>query len=163
MGDMQGAIRLTVRTALATDIPTVNRLPIDWQPREDAYACLEMADAGCGIAIEDIEKLFDPFFSSKFTGRGLGLSVALGIVLGHHGAMSVESKPGRGSVFRVFLPVSAEAVPRKPVQAAPNPDSGRGWYRARGRGRAIGAQSGHTSAQAIWFYCARGRGRCRGA
>jgi CheY-like chemotaxis protein len=117
-GDGRGAIRLTVKTVSAADIPAVNRFPIDYQPQENAYACLEVADAGCGIPGKDIEKLFDPFFSSKFIGRGLGLPVVLGIVRAHCGAITVESEPGRGSVFRVFLPVSAEAVPQKPVPVA---------------------------------------------
>ncbi|MGA2118289.1 MAG: ATP-binding protein, partial [Bryobacteraceae bacterium] len=67
-------------------------------------------DAGSGIADKDIEKLFDPFFSSKLTGSGLGLSVVLGIVRAHGGAVTVESEPGRGTAFRVLLPVSAEEV-----------------------------------------------------
>ena len=113
-GDGRGAIRLTVKTVSAADIPAVNRFPIDWQPQATAYACLEVADAGCGIADPDIEKIFDPFFSTKFTGRGLGLSVVLGIVRAHCGVITVASEPSRGSVFRVFLPVSAEAVPQKP-------------------------------------------------
>ena len=81
-----------------------------------------MVDAGSGIADKDIEKLFDPFFSSKFTGRGLGLSVVLGIVRAHGGAVTVESEPGRGSTFRVFLPVSAEEVLSQPDQAAQSPE-----------------------------------------
>jgi PAS domain S-box-containing protein len=108
-GDEKCAIRLTITTVPATDIPGANRFPIDWQPKNSAYACLEVADSGCGIAAEEIGKIFDPFFSSKFAGRGLGLSVVLGIVRAHSGLLTVESKPGRGSVFRVFLPtVSAE-------------------------------------------------------
>jgi CheY-like chemotaxis protein len=75
---------------------------------------MEVKDAGCGIADKDIEKLFDPFFSSKFTGRGMGLAVVLGIVKAHDGAVTVESEPGRGSAFRVFLPVSGEEVLRQP-------------------------------------------------
>jgi CheY-like chemotaxis protein len=79
---------------------------------------MEVADAGSGITVKDIEKLFDPFFSSKFTGRGLGLSVVLGIVQSHGGAVTVETTPGRGSTFRVFLPVSAERIIRQPDPAA---------------------------------------------
>ena len=90
--------------------------------RTRAYACLEVTDTGCGIADKDIEKLFDPFFSSKFTGRGLGLSVVLGIVRAHGGAVTVESEPGRGSIFRVFFPVSAEEVPGQPDKAANAPE-----------------------------------------
>ena len=73
-----------------------------------------------GFADEDLEKLFDPFFSTKFTGRGLGLSVVLGIVRAHGGAVTVESEPGRGSVFRVFFPVSVQKVacrPEKPPKS----------------------------------------------
>jgi PAS domain S-box-containing protein len=114
-GDGHNAIRLTVKSVAAADIPAANRFPIDCQAADSSYACLEVADSGCGIADKDIEKLFDPFFSSKFIGRGLGLSVVLGIVRAHRGLVTVESEAGRGSVFRVFLPVSAQAAPKKPV------------------------------------------------
>ena len=118
----RGAIQLTVKTVSPTDIPAVNRFPIDWEPRDNDYACLEVADAGCGIAEEDIERLFDPFFSSKFPGRGLGLPVVLGIVRVHSGAVTVESEPGRGSAFRVFLPLSEVEAPRQADKAAQAPE-----------------------------------------
>jgi signal transduction histidine kinase/ActR/RegA family two-component response regulator len=116
-GGGRGAIRLSVRTVAAADIPVAGRFPIDWQPQDGvtAYAGLEVADAGGGIAAKDFERLFDPFFSTKFTGRGLGLPVVLGIARSHGGVVTVESEPGRGSVFRVFFPVSAEALPREPL------------------------------------------------
>ncbi|MEI7728193.1 MAG: PAS domain S-box protein [Verrucomicrobiota bacterium] len=114
MGDARGVICLTVKTVSAADIPAAGCFPIDWQPQFTTYACLEVADAGCGIADQDIEKLFDPFFSSKFAGRGMGLAVVLGIVRAHNGAITVESKLGQGSVFRVFLPLSEEAVVQPP-------------------------------------------------
>jgi PAS domain S-box-containing protein len=108
IGTLEGAIHLCLRTVLAVDIPAVRRFPLDWQPRSSAYTCLEVADTGCGIEDKDIEKLFDPFFSSKFTGRGMGLAVVLGIVRAHAGVIAVESKPGQGSTFRVFFPLYAE-------------------------------------------------------
>jgi signal transduction histidine kinase len=71
---------------------------------------LEVADTGSGITNADIDKVFDPFFTTKFIGRGLDLPVVLGVVSAHGGGLTVESEVGKGSIFRVFLPVSAEAV-----------------------------------------------------
>jgi CheY-like chemotaxis protein len=114
-------LRLSVKTVSVIDIPSTRRFPIDYQPQEKNYACLEVADTGCGIAEQDIEKLCDPFYSTKFTGRGLGLPVVLGIVRAHQGVLTVESRLGQGSVFRVFLPVSAAALPKQPVPVAQAP------------------------------------------
>jgi two-component system, cell cycle sensor histidine kinase and response regulator CckA len=115
--ESRGSVHLIVKTVSGESIPGLHRHPIDWQPQEIPYACLEVRDFGCGIADEDIEQIFDPFFTTKFTGRGLGLAVVLGILKAHSGAITVESEPGRGSIFRVFLPVSAEAVVRPPEKA----------------------------------------------
>lgn len=104
----QGIVDLTVKIVSPVDILAIHRFPVDWKSQDIAYACMEVTDTGCGIAEEDIEKLFDPFFSSKFTGRGLGLSVVLGIAKIHDGAVTVESKMDQGSTFQVFLPMSAE-------------------------------------------------------
>ncbi len=100
------SIRMTVKTVLSQDISTVNRFPIEWLPDEKKYACIEVADSGSGIDEKDIEKIFDPFFSKKFAGRGLGLSVVLGIVRTHDGAVTVDSETGRGTVLRIFIPVT---------------------------------------------------------
>jgi len=108
--DEQGTITLIIRTVSSTDIPTAHRFPIDWQPQEDRFACLMVKDTGEGIAAKDIDKLFDPFFTSKFAGRGLGLAIVLGILRMHRGMVSVESEPGRGSVFQVFIPLSMDPV-----------------------------------------------------
>jgi CheY-like chemotaxis protein len=117
VGECRGAILLCVKTVFAVNIPAVHRFPLDWQPQNDAYACLEVRDEGCGIVDKDIEKLFDPFFSSKFAGRGMGLAVVLGIVRAHSGVVTVESEPGRSSTFRIFFPVSGEAVLRQTQKA----------------------------------------------
>jgi two-component system cell cycle sensor histidine kinase/response regulator CckA len=69
------------------------------------HVVLEVADTGCGMAPDILDRIFDPFFSTKFMGRGLGLSALLGILRGHQGSIQVHSEPGRGSCFRLFLPV----------------------------------------------------------
>jgi two-component system NtrC family sensor kinase len=67
---------------------------------------LSIADTGCGIPPENLKRIFDPFFTTKSgKGTGLGLSVSHGIVEAHGGAIAVESEPGRGSTFRVVLPL----------------------------------------------------------
>jgi len=117
-GENRGAIHLCVKTVSPAEIPTAHRFPIDWQPQKNVYACLDVVDMGSGIKDKDIEKLYDPFFSTKFTGRGLGLSVVMGIVKAHGGVVTVESEPGRGSAFRIFFPMSGEEVLDQPDKAA---------------------------------------------
>jgi signal transduction histidine kinase len=76
------------------------------------YICIEIQDTGKGIPEENLEKIFDPFFSTKSEseGTGLGLAIAREIVLKHGGYISVESELSRGSTFRVLLPATAEVV-----------------------------------------------------
>ncbi|HBZ71887.1 MAG TPA: hypothetical protein DEP35_20045, partial [Deltaproteobacteria bacterium] len=73
---------------------------------ERQYACVEVRDSGEGMPEDVRARVFDPFFTTKPVGEGtgLGLSVAYGIVAEHHGWIDVSSKPGRGSVFTVWLP-----------------------------------------------------------
>ncbi len=68
------------------------------------FVTLEVSDTGCGMPPEVLERIFDPFYTTKFTGRGLGLSAMLGILRSHQGSLKVYSEQGRGSVFRLFLP-----------------------------------------------------------
>ncbi|WP_005037676.1 PAS domain S-box protein [Holophaga foetida] len=125
MGERGGEIRLALRTCPASAIPGVHRVPISWQPQPITYACLEVADSGPGIAEEDLDKLFDPFFSTRLPGRGMGLPVVLGIAQAHGGGLSVESRLGQGSVFCIYLPLSEEAMIRPADAAVPSIRAGR--------------------------------------
>jgi two-component system cell cycle sensor histidine kinase/response regulator CckA len=72
---------------------------------EGEYVCIDVEDNGKGMSVDVRNRLFDPFFSTKFTGRGLGLAVVLGIVRGTGGGISVSSTLGTGTFFRIILPV----------------------------------------------------------
>ena len=68
------------------------------------YVCLEVTDNGCGMDEETKWRIFEPFYTTKFTGRGLGMSAVLGIIMSHKGALQLHSQLGQGATFKVFLP-----------------------------------------------------------
>ncbi|NWJ42095.1 MAG: response regulator [Geothrix sp.] len=105
-----GAIRVRtyMRTLTATDLSS-GHWPEAIEP--GLYAVLEVSDQGHGIDGAMLSRIFDPFFSTRDLGRGLGLAAALGIVRGHRGGIQVESIPDVGSVFRVHFPAPEGQVP----------------------------------------------------
>ncbi|HIJ94387.1 MAG TPA: GAF domain-containing protein [Desulfuromonadales bacterium] len=82
------------------------------------YLCLKVTDDGCGMNDETKNRIFEPFYTTKFTGRGLGMSSVLGIITAHRGAIQLASKPGNGTTFTVYLPIHhGEAASNRPVLA----------------------------------------------
>jgi len=92
------------------------------------YLCLEVTDNGCGMDDEIKRRIFEPFYSTKFAGRGLGMSAVLGIVSAHKGALQLSSQEGQGTTFKVFLPVLTgdSHVDKSPQQVASVPWQGSG-------------------------------------
>jgi signal transduction histidine kinase len=117
LGDEPG--HLTVRTALRTIEPHDARF---WRYTAEPlppgpYVVLEVEDDGPGIEAPVLARLFEPFFTAKVAGRGLGLAVVLGIVRGHRGGVAVESK--RGSTrFELAFPLTGETLPPSPTRSA---------------------------------------------
>ncbi|MFT3921126.1 MAG: ATP-binding protein [Myxococcales bacterium] len=84
----------------------LHELMVDASAGPGRFVQLEVQDEGCGMEPETLNRVFDPFFSTKFQGRGLGLASVLGIVRSHAGAVHVESAPGRGARFSLLFPVA---------------------------------------------------------
>ncbi len=81
---------------------------LESEPGGEGRVLLRVSDTGCGMDAETQRRIFEPFFSTKFTGRGLGLASVQGIVRGHHGELSVTSQPGQGATFTIMLPSAGE-------------------------------------------------------
>lgn len=85
------------------------------------YAFAEVSDTGCGMSTDTVAKMFEPFFSTKLAGRGLGLAAVLGIVRAHRGVVEVRSVVGEGTTCCVLLPLIARA-PQPAFELAPPVD-----------------------------------------
>jgi PAS domain S-box-containing protein len=110
---------LTVETASAI----LNAIPgryVEWR----------VSDTGTGISPEVLERIFEPFFTTKAIdkGTGLGLSTVLGIIRSHNGCITVQSTPGEGSTFSVYLPVATDSA----IESASAPSTSTAGFRANG-------------------------------
>jgi two-component system cell cycle sensor histidine kinase/response regulator CckA len=95
---------------LHAERPYLDSLHLGKDLAEGEYLFIEVSDTGCGMDEETKGRVFDPFYTTKFTGRGLGLSAVFGIVKGHGGAIGLKSGRGRGTTFKVLFPIQGEPL-----------------------------------------------------
>jgi signal transduction histidine kinase/CheY-like chemotaxis protein len=113
LGDREG--RIVVGTTVAHyGTPELQLL----SPKDDLdggdYVRITVSDTGCGMSPETIARIFDPFYTTKFTGRGLGLAAVRGIVRHHRGTIRIESEVGKGTTFTVLLPTTTAVAQSEP-------------------------------------------------
>jgi CheY-like chemotaxis protein len=131
LGDAGGVITLRTGFLQAGEL---NREHFDAPPYGSAgetlntpYVFLEVSDTGVGMTPDTLSRIFDPFFSTKYSGRGLGLAAVMGIVRAHSGLIRIRTEPDQGTSFRVlFPPVSGE------VFESHTPTAGQRDWRGRG-------------------------------
>ncbi len=103
MGDDPGTIEIT----FGTDYFAVDSFPVSFQNgklKDGIYVFCQIKDSGHGISPENLSRIFEPFYSTKFVGRGLGLALTVGIMLSHHGVITFDSSPDKGTTVKVLLP-----------------------------------------------------------
>jgi two-component system cell cycle sensor histidine kinase/response regulator CckA len=103
----------------------IGELRLGYRLKPGIYASVSISDNGCGMTPKQLEHIFDPFFSTKFTGRGLGLPTVRGILTAHHGALKVQSESGVGTTFTVLLPHQATSEKKVSMIPTPKPHPGK--------------------------------------
>jgi two-component system cell cycle sensor histidine kinase/response regulator CckA len=121
--EQQGQVRVRVFCTRAEEVDFHKAViaPLATSGVEQRLVAIEVSDTGVGIEAPTLSRIFEPFFSTKFAGRGLGLSATLGIVRAHGGGLSVESVPGKGSVFTLYLAESTQRETAQESSPAPPP------------------------------------------
>jgi signal transduction histidine kinase/CheY-like chemotaxis protein len=127
IGDRNGVITLNTGVLDCSETDDTGQYIVP--PAPGQYVYFEVSDTGCGMDREVLRRIFDPFYTTKFIGRGLGLSAVMGIIRAHKGALMVFSEPGKGTTFKVLFP--AVEVAEDTIRAA---DEHLGW---RGEGTVL--------------------------
>jgi PAS domain S-box-containing protein len=116
IGDRRGAITITTG-ALWLDHNYLEQTTPNADAPEGSYVFLEVADNGSGMDAETLSRMFEPFFTTRFVGRGLGLAAVHGIARSHRGTIHVESEVGKGSRVRFLLPAIVATAPEDADEA----------------------------------------------
>jgi two-component system NtrC family sensor kinase len=102
----QVAINLILNSGGA--MPDGGALVISTEMTDSNHVSITFSDTGCGIPLEDQEKIFEPFYTTKVRGTGLGLAITKQIVEMHHGQITITSEPGKGTIIKVVMPIVPE-------------------------------------------------------
>ncbi len=111
IGDQSGIISITTGV-MKCERDYLSDTFLDEGLLDGLYVFIEIADTGCGMTPEVRKRLFDPFFSTKFTGRGLGMAAVLGIVRGHKGTVKIYTEVDKGTTVKVLFPASKTPLPK---------------------------------------------------
>jgi signal transduction histidine kinase/CheY-like chemotaxis protein len=103
-----GTLELNLASVQVGEEPLPHRVLLE-KHRPGPYVCLTVRDTGCGLDERERQRIFDPFYSSKGPGRGLGLAAVLGILSHHEGILTLASTPGQGSCFQAYFPMAADS------------------------------------------------------
>ncbi len=127
----EGAGRVTICTkSTELDATNLSAMRVGAGLTPGSYASVEVTDTGPGMSSEVLQRIFEPFYTTKFTGRGLGLATVHGIVRRHDGALNVSSEAGAGTTFEVLFPCASPGCSAPTAVSSGNRD----W---RGSGRAF--------------------------
>jgi PAS domain S-box-containing protein len=127
IGEAQGEIRVSLATTVMRGGES-DKDHLGQIITPGSYLCLDVTDNGCGMDEESRRRIFEPFYTTKFSGRGLGMSAVLGIITAHKGVLQITSKPGQGTTFKVYLPIRTTCASEveSPQQVASIPWKGSG-------------------------------------
>ncbi len=118
IGDNSG--KLILRTGvMSCDENYLSKSKLEIKCYPGKYVWIEVTDNGCGMDIYTMNRMFEPFYTTKFTGRGLGMSAVLGIVKAHKGAVIIDSEPGVGTVIRILFPAMTDEEEKEYIDSKP--------------------------------------------
>lgn len=123
IGHREGEVTVSTRSMkLTSDV--IQQCGLDTELKPGQYVEIAVRDTGCGMNAETSANIFDPFFSTKDDGRGLGLAAVMGIVRAHGWALTVKSVPGRGTTFTVLAPSCTQGATKPTKAVVSEPTSG---------------------------------------
>jgi two-component system NtrC family sensor kinase len=109
-GDQMRQVAINLILNAGGAMPEGGVLTVATRQVDDRHVCIAFSDSGCGIPVESLERIFEPFYTTKERGTGLGLAITKQIIEQHHGEIGIESEPGKGTTVTVTLPIERDEL-----------------------------------------------------